>query len=137
MSLSATTSRMLACKGAPAELRRRAGTTGTFGTDSCRAFITSYSPDQLVGQVRQGDARAVVGAAYPSLGGPEPHDQLVQDGKLWTIMGAKERRVRGVLAGYDLWLRGTGTADDRRGNRAETEGGALGVTGGGSRIAVA
>jgi len=87
--------------------------------------------------VRQGDARAVVGAAYPSLGGPEPQDQLVQDGRLWTVMGTKERRVRGVLGGYDLWLRGTGTADDRRGGRSETESGALGVTGGGSRIAVA
>lgn len=121
---------MLARHGAPAELRRRIGTTSAFGTDPCRAFITSYSPDQLVGQVRQGDARAVVGATYPSLGGPEPQDQLVQDGKLWTIMGSKERRVRGVLGGYDLWLRGAGTADDRRGDRAETDSGQLGTTGG-------
>ncbi|WP_160119643.1 hypothetical protein [Rhodovarius lipocyclicus] len=131
------TSRMLTRHGAPAELRRRIGTTEQFGTDPCRAFITSYSPEQLVGQIRQGDARAVVDGDFPLLGGPEPGDVLEQDGKLWTLMGAKERRVRGVLGGYDLWLRGAGTADARRGDRAQTEAGDLLATEGGDRLVIA
>jgi hypothetical protein len=87
--------RQLATKGDDVLLRRRIGTTGTFVSLPCRAAVRGYSPQELVGDITQQDAKVILSptplaaGTWPgAAGGPA----YPQNGDVFLI-GGKPRKV--------------------------------------------
>lgn len=79
---------------------------------TCRASVTGYDPEKLVGSIQQGDRQAIVyaddllgkGFALPLTSA----DKLVVRGKELAILAVDDnsRRVNDVLIAYELQVRG-------------------------------
>lgn len=88
-------------------LKRQIGTTTTYTEATIRGFASAYRPQDLVGLVKQGDLKVVIG---PSLGAIAPPlkkpDRIVIDGRAYVIEGATPRYVGTAIDGHELWVRG-------------------------------
>jgi hypothetical protein len=87
-------------------LRRRVGTGSTFAEVAVRGYATGFRPDQLAGNVMQGDQRFTVGPDTGALGAPRANDRVRDEGRDWTVLGADAIRVGERLCGYVLHARG-------------------------------
>jgi hypothetical protein len=95
-------------------IRRYSGTgsTRTHADYNARARVTGYAPEALVGNVIQGDRRAIVYSAdLDGVGFTQPvtnDDKLVVRGKELQIVAVDDstRRVDDVLIAYELQVRG-------------------------------
>lgn len=108
---------MTALHRAPRRLLRRMGRAVTVQRRNGMGFIAatteghqgSYAPEQLVGEIRHGDAPwtvladAVIAAG---LNPPRNGDQLVAGGRTWQILGAQPRMVAERVTHFTLWCRG-------------------------------
>ncbi len=107
MSLAGVTGRMLARHGRPMVLRRLVGTGPGYHEVAVRGHLTSYRSNEIIGLVKQGDARVTIG---PDLGPITPPlraaDQLVVDGRTWAVQGATPRYSGATLVGWELHVRG-------------------------------
>lgn len=105
--LAGITARQLRAKGRPMVLHRRIGKTDAFTAATVQGFASAYKPQELVGLVQQGDLKVVIG---PDLGEiaapPKKPDQILIDGRAYTIQGAAARYVGAAIDGYELWVRG-------------------------------
>jgi hypothetical protein len=108
MSLSSVIDRQLRTKGRPMVLKRRVGTGTTFTSATVRGFLVAFSPQDITGEVRQGDARVTIGSDTGALGVVRANDILTIDGQDWQVLGATPRHVGATLAGYTVWVRGGG-----------------------------
>ncbi len=84
----------------------------TRSTSPVQARFTSYTPEQLVGPISEGDRRVIVSADDVAASGfPLPlreNDRVDLGGRLLTIKYVDDttRRVAGVLVGYELRVSG-------------------------------
>lgn len=96
---------------------RRYNGTGvgrTYVDRTCRARVTGYAPNELVGSITQGDRRVI--ALAEDLDGESPPFKIAKGDKVvapWfsdevSIMAVDDstRRVAGTLIAYDLQVRG-------------------------------
>lgn len=110
MSLAGVTARMLARYGRTIMLRRRVGMSSAFTDIALLGRIRDVRPDELVGGVKQGDAKVVVEAA-PVLAAagfapPRKGDFIVAEGRTWAVEGCETRFIATGVDGYELHLRG-------------------------------
>jgi hypothetical protein len=107
MSLSAVTDRQLRAKGRPMVLQRRIGKTETFTSVTVMGLASAYRPQDLVGLVQQGDLKVIIGPDLGAISAPiKKPDQVLIDGRPYTIQGAAPRHVGAAIDGYELWVRG-------------------------------
>jgi hypothetical protein len=97
-------------------IRRYSGTGvgRTYVDRPCRARVTGYAPEELVGGITQGDRRVIVLAE--DLGGESPPFIIMKSDKVWaprfpnelSIQGVDDntRRIAGELIAYELQTRG-------------------------------
>lgn len=102
--------RQLAVKGRPMTLRRLTA-AGAAPTDvAVQGHLKAYRPEQLTGDIRMGDAQVAIlndeisAAAWP--GPPRARDQMVIDGRLWSVQGAFPVYEGATCIGFDVWVRG-------------------------------
>lgn len=100
-------------KGTTVVLRRVTGATlATVAEVSARARVTDYDPQEIVGDVQQGDRRVIMlasdVAAFPLPIQANGSDRIVIGGKVATIRTVDDqtRRVAGDLVAYELRVRG-------------------------------
>nr|WP_314074428.1 hypothetical protein [uncultured Roseococcus sp.] len=106
-ALAGVTARMLARYGRPMELRRRAGKSEELISVERRGKDSAYKPTELVGLVQQGDLKVVIGPDLGPITAPlKKPDQILIDGRPYTIQGAIARYVGSAIDGYELWVRG-------------------------------
>ena len=109
MSLAGVSGRMLTRHGRAMTLRRIVGTGPTYTEATVLGHLTSYRPNEIVGLIKQGDARATIGPALGAIAAPpRTADSLVVDGRTWAVQGAVPRYVGTMLVGYELHVRGGG-----------------------------
>lgn len=90
-------------------LRRRVGTGATFTSVAVRGIFRQYQPGELVADIQQGDARAVLGnveiaaAGWP--GPPRRQDQVVVGGRVWVVLGSMQEMLGDTLLVHRLWIR--------------------------------
>lgn len=105
-AVAGTRARLLVRFGRTMTLRRQV-TTSSNTDATVVGFVTAFRPDQITGDVRQGDCVVAIGpapAGWP--GPPRARDQVVIDAKVWTVQGAAALYEGATLAGYDLHARG-------------------------------
>jgi hypothetical protein len=97
-------------KGRPMTLRRLL-TTSTKVDVTLNGFISTFRPEQIgVGAIQQGDASIailndeIVAAAWP--GPPRTRDQMLIDGRVWTVQGSTPIYEGTDCIGYNLFCRG-------------------------------
>ena len=101
--------RALAANGEDIVLRRMTH-VGTISTPSdrpgIRAHVRGYRPDELVGNIAQGDRRVILSPT--GLGGdlPKRGDFVLIAGRSCKIEAAPEIRVGGVVVRIELQVRG-------------------------------
>lgn len=75
-----------------------------------KARVTGFAPDELVGEIKQGDRRVVianaeiVAAAWP--GPPKIGDRLIIGGKIFTIAAPDTRKIGDDICGHWLVAKG-------------------------------
>ena len=100
----------LARYGRAMTLRRRVGTTDTFTDVTVYGVTRSFSPAELVADIKQGDMEITISnseitaAAWP--GPPAKGDFIVVDGRSWTLQGAFPRNLSSTVLAFVLWARG-------------------------------
>lgn len=73
-------------------------------------FTRAYRPEQMPGDVRQGDqmcaicANEITAAGWPAP--PRPRDLILVDGRSWAVLGAQTIADGAEILGWDLWIRG-------------------------------
>lgn len=102
---------MIARKGRAMVLRRPlAATPPSFVDLPLTGFFRAYQPQQISGDVRQGDAKVEISAVEIALfewpGPPRARDALTINGKVWAVQGAAPVYDGADLAGYTLHIRG-------------------------------
>jgi hypothetical protein len=96
-------------RGRSMELRRLTSTTA-YTSVSLLGILRAYRPEQLAGDIRQGDAQVsvladeIAAASWPAP--PRVRDQLVIDAMVWAVQGAWPIFDGSSLIGWDLWVRG-------------------------------
>lgn len=81
-------------------------------TQAVRARVTGYQPDELIGQIQQGDVRIIVLAedigSFPVPIRERSTDSVVINGRFLTVQAVDERtrKVGGVLIAYEIRARG-------------------------------
>lgn len=91
-------------------LRRLTGVRGTYTDVTLLAVIRSYMPDELIGDITQGDRKVIISnaeiinAAWP--GPPIRGDQLIAGAVVMTIQGVQTNDVGGVTGSHELQCRG-------------------------------
>lgn len=104
-SIASSVARLIKSRGETVILRRDPATDV-----SCMAAVLQFQPNELVGDIRQGDRRVVISneeivtASWP--GPPVMKDRVVIAGKVFTITAADTRRVQDVIIGHWLVVRG-------------------------------
>ncbi len=98
--------RALARHGRAMILRRRVGTGSTFAEVVVRGYSTGFRPDQLAGNVMQGDQRYTIGPDAGTLSAPRANDRVRDAGRDWTVLGVDALRVGEQVCGYVLHVRG-------------------------------
>ena len=112
--LAGVTSRMLARYGRPMVLQRRVGKTDAFTSITRFGKDSAYRPQDLIGLVKQGDLKVIIGPDLGAITSPlKTPDQILIDGRAYTIQGATPRHVGTMLDGYELWVRGGSPAASR------------------------
>jgi hypothetical protein len=109
MSLVDTLRRAIARDGGPLTLRRVA--TGQVPVDvAVRGLVRDYRPDELVGNISQGDRRVTLGnAEIAAAGWPLPirkGDQVLDEGRVYTVQSCNTLRLRGEVARHEIVARG-------------------------------
>lgn len=108
-SCIAALDRALAANGEDIVLRRMTH-VGTISTPSdrpgIRAHVRGYRPDELVGNIAQGDRQVILSPS--GLGGdlPKQGDSVVLDGRGCRIEAAAMIRVGGVVVRIELQVKG-------------------------------
>jgi hypothetical protein len=110
MDLNAT-ARMLEANGQDVTLRRVTA-PGFFIDVPCRARIVDFQPEELVGNVLQGDRRGILSNAEIALarwpGPPRRGDQILYGpNRTLTIQGCDTVLIGDVVVRHNLHLRGT------------------------------
>lgn len=97
--------RQLAAHGEDISLRHMTGGAAA-STETVRAFVRGYKPDEVVGAIQQGDGKITLspnGLAQP----PKFNDKAVVGGvKVRNIQAVEEIRLAGVVVRYNLQVRG-------------------------------
>jgi len=103
--------RFLAVKGRPMVLRRILTVNPqTFSDVTFQGFLHAYRPEEMAGDIRQGDANVwalndeITAAAWPAP--VRTRDVVVTDGRTWTVQGAQPLYEGPTLIGYAIWIRG-------------------------------
>lgn len=103
--------RVIRGKGRPMTLQRQTGVNPTvYTTASVTGIMHTYRPDQISGDIRQGDSEVrildddIVTAGWP--GPPHAKDSIIIDGKTWLILGSQELYDGTELCAHWLWVRG-------------------------------
>ena len=106
--------RRLIASGEEIKLRRYTGTGASrpFADYSLRAKVAGYSPEEIVGNIQQGDrniialAEDVFNAQFPVP--VTPNDKVIVRGKELAIMSIDDstRRIGGELIAYQIQARG-------------------------------
>lgn len=102
--LGAARERLTARFGRPLTLRRGAASAG------CTGVLTRFAPDELVGTLRQGDARVELLASDLAAAGfpvpPRNPDELRTAANSWTVLFANPVYEGADLIGWSLAVRG-------------------------------
>ncbi len=91
-------------------LGRPVGAPPVFTEVTCVAFVRGYRPDELVGEIQQGDREVrisndeIAAASWP--GPPRKGDRVTIDGKVWTVQAVDPRKVRETVAMHVITVRG-------------------------------
>ena len=97
--------RQLAAHGEDIDLRHMASGAAA-STETVRAFVRGYKPDEVVGAIQQGDGKIAVsptGLVAP----PKFNDKTVIGGsKVRNVQSVEEVRLAGVVVRYNLQVRG-------------------------------
>lgn len=110
MSIADTTEAKITQYGQQVVLRRLTGTCLMPTDVTLFAVVRGYQPQQLVGNVAEGDRRVIIGnkailaAGWP--GPPKPDDQVVIDGRSTNIIAAPSITLDGEIVRYDIQVRG-------------------------------
>lgn len=99
--------RELASKGERITLRRGVGADAI--DLMVRARVTSLKPDELIGNIKQGDLKIIILAEDVTFDPPlSERDKVQRDGKPHQIVAIdrEQRRVGGVLIAYEIVARG-------------------------------
>ena len=97
--------RQLADHGEDITLRHMAG-GAISSTETPRAFVRGYKPDEVVGAIQQGDGKVTIS---PSglVSAPKFNDKVVIGGtKVRNVQAVEEIRLAGVVVRYNLQVRG-------------------------------
>lgn len=112
MSLVTTIARQIEKYGQDVTLKRRVGTSlDEFTTATVKGAVHSYRPDELVGDIIQGDRRitisplALAGTDWAGLV-PRKLDFVEIDGADLAVQGCETRSVAGAAARFEVWVRG-------------------------------
>ncbi len=96
--------------GKPATLRRVAG-PGRFVSVTLKAVWRGYQPQELAGGIVQGDREVRIGnaeiAARKWPGPPRRGDQMILEGRTFTVMAADSPNIGETTAMHILQVRGT------------------------------
>lgn len=102
--------RLMLRHGRDAIVRRRVGTSDAFITATVKAHQTTYSPSEIAGEMKHGDARIFVQADAVIAAGLHPlrnGDQVVLGGRTWLVQGVPVVKAIGdVVTHYECWCRG-------------------------------
>lgn len=90
-------------------LRRTTGTALIkFDSPTTRARVVDYRPDELVGEVQQGDRKAILSptmlANWPAP--PTKGDRVVVDGAVWAVMNVNPLSIGNRLVRIEMQIRG-------------------------------
>jgi hypothetical protein len=95
--------------GKAATLRRVIG-PGSFVSVAVTAVWRGYAPNELAGDIVQGDRQArisdaeIVARQWP--GPPRRGDQMILDGRTWQVMGVDSPNIGDVTAMHIIQIRG-------------------------------
>lgn len=96
--------------GRAMKLRRRIGTSATFQEVTVYGVSQGYSPDEILGDISQGDQRVTISngeiAAAQWPGPPKRGDVLVIDGRAWTVQGSNPRTLGEAVLVHYMHVRG-------------------------------
>lgn len=101
----ASLDRQLALHGEDVALRHM--TAGAIvSTETVRAFVRGYKPDEVIGAIQQGDGK--IALSPTGLGSaPKQNDKVVIGGvKVRNVQSLEEVRLAGVVVRYNLQVRG-------------------------------
>lgn len=100
--------RQLALHGEDIVLRRTShvGTTQTHHDRPSRGHVRGYRPDELIGNIAQGDRKAILSPT--GLGGdlPKRGDTILIDGRSHMIEAAPVIQIGSVVVRVDLQIKG-------------------------------
>ena len=96
------------------KLRRRVGTTSAFSDVEVRGISRGYKPDELVGQLQQGDRHVTISHAEivakpwpgPAAEPPKKGDFVVIDGTSTAVQGVETKYLGTIILAHVLWVRG-------------------------------
>ncbi len=107
---AAKVAKALSRYGQPMTLRRRVGTGSTFVSVVVRGVDQDYKPDEIVGDIAQGDKRITISNAEIALanwpGPPRRGDAVLMEGRLWTVQGSDARTLSSTILAHVLHVRG-------------------------------
>lgn len=96
-------------EGEPVLIRRIATNVAPVLLNCC-GVLKDYKSDELVNGVNQGDRKLIISnweiedQGWP--GPPRRNDQVVVDGKTYTIQGCNTLKLRGVITRHNIQVRG-------------------------------
>lgn len=97
--------RQLADHGEDVALRHMSGGVAA-SSETVRAFVRGYKPDEVVGAIQQGDGMITISPAG-LVASPKFNDKTVIGGsKVRNIQAVEEIRLAGVVVRYNLQVRG-------------------------------
>lgn len=97
--------RKLADHGEDISLRHMAG-GAVASTETPRAFVRGYKPDEVVGAIQQGDGKITISPTGLAAA-PKVNDKAVVGGtKVRNVQAVEEIRLAGVVVRYNLQVRG-------------------------------
>ena len=97
--------RQLADHGEDVALRHMSAGTAA-SSETVRAFVRGYKPDEVVGAIQQGDGKVTISPTGLAAA-PKFNDKTVIGGsKVRNIQAVEEIRLAGVVVRYNLQVRG-------------------------------
>ena len=111
MSAAAKITAALRQYGRAMTLRRRVGTSAAFAEVVVQGVAREYRPHELVGGLQQGDqqvtvSNAEIAAQSAYAGPPRKGDQILIDGRAWTLQGCETKYLGTTVLAHVLWCRG-------------------------------